>query len=103
MSHESVKTVALLTAIMSMPLLLSYNVKYQIFPNGIWYLLLYYWALTSVFVVPILITSGLVVLARILMSRTDLGRPALLRINLLGLTIGLIAECVFLIVRKGRP
>jgi hypothetical protein len=43
MSATTVRNIAVLTVVMSVPLLLSYNIKYQKFPHGLHYLFLYFW------------------------------------------------------------
>jgi hypothetical protein len=54
-SLRTVKPLAFLTALMSIPLLLSYQIKYQRFPEGLPYLFLYFGGLTSVFLTPALL------------------------------------------------
>jgi len=81
---------------MSVPLLLSYPIKYPIslfHPGGI-YLFFYTWALLSVVVVPILILINIILIC---IGEIDL------RWNVFSLSVAIISEVVFLIVRKLPP
>jgi hypothetical protein len=93
------KAVALGTIFMSVPLLLSFNIKYQWFPEGVGYLLLFYWGLLSVFVVPILLAIGITL--RIVYSKTSDGSA--LKWGLWGVVVGLVAEMVFIAARYSPP
>jgi hypothetical protein len=102
LSATIVKGIAWLTVVMSIPLLLSYNIKYQKFPEGFAYVCLYFWGLASVFVTPALLGLGLVNTVRI---RTSPGTnsPSLLSWNLAGMFVGVVAEIVFLLARHSSP
>lgn len=103
MSSKTVKRLALLTVVMSIPLLLSYNIKYQKFPEGLAYGLLFYWGLLSVFVVPVLLILGLVTSTRIFVSSEASSKSSLLAWNLSGILVGAIAEVVFMAARNSTP
>ena len=103
MSATTVKSIALLTVVMSTPLLLSYNIKYQKFPQGLPYLFLYFGGLLSVFITPVLLLLGLIVTIRIFLSSDVSNRPSFLAWNLLGIFVGVIAEVVFIAARNSPP
>jgi hypothetical protein len=96
------KTLAVATVIVSVPLLLSFNIKYQLFPEGLPYALLYFGGLLSVYLTPVFLISGLIVRARILRS-PDISKEASLRWNLVGVIIAVIAELVFIAARYSPP
>ena len=103
MSSRAVKLVAWLTVVMSIPLLLSYNIKYQRFPEGLAYGLLFYWGLLSVFVVPVLLILGLVTSTRVFLSSDASSKSSLLAWSLSGVLVGATAEVVFIAARNSAP
>jgi hypothetical protein len=54
---------AFFTVLMSVPLLLSYNLKFGPFPCGLVYAAVWSWAILSYFAVPILLVTELILLA----------------------------------------
>lgn len=92
-----------LTIAMSIPLLLSYNIKHLVFPEGYRYVILYTWGLLSVLVVPILLLLECVVTFCIVASESIGNRRSALFWNILAISIAAIAELTFIIVRKGPP
>jgi hypothetical protein len=101
MSAQGAKTIAIITIAASIPLLLSFNIKYQWFPQGL-YGLLYFSGLLSVVVVPILLLSSVVIAIWIQVSPNDVKRMAF-RWNLLSILIAGIAEVIFLAARYSPP
>jgi hypothetical protein len=93
------KVIALATILMSIPLLLSFNIKYQWFPRGLGYALLFFWGLVSVIAVPILLAVGIVLW--IVFSRTC-DRSAV-RWGIWGIVVGFIAEIIFIAARYSPP
>jgi len=51
---------AFFTILMSVPLLLSYNLKFGPFPSGLLYAIVWSWAILSYFAVPILLATELI-------------------------------------------
>jgi hypothetical protein len=97
------RATSLLTVVISIPLFLSYNIKYQRFPEGIPYVLLYTSGLLSVWVTPVLVLLGLVVCVRILQRSGAPDRAACLAWNVPGVLVAVIAEVVFIMVRRMPP
>jgi hypothetical protein len=97
----TVKALSALTVLMSIPLLLSYNIKYQWF-LAIGYGLLFFWGLLSVFVVPILLLMGLTITFLIVKSSHE-SKPDLLRWNLAGVFLAVVAELIFIAARNAPP
>jgi len=95
------KAVAVATIFMSIPLLLSFNIKYQWFPNGIAYGFLFFWGLLSVLVVPALLAITVVLTLRIALRKTP-DRSAL-KWLIWAASIGLIAEIIFIAARLSPP
>jgi hypothetical protein len=91
------------TIVMSVPLLLSYNIKYFVFPEGYAYVILYTWGLLSVFLVPILLLAEVVSTFRIVASRNIAQRRPSIFWDILAMGVALIAEVTFLIVRNSPP
>ena len=84
---------------MSIPLILSYNIKYVVFPEGWPYIMLYTWGLLSVIIVPILLLAECLIIIRILTSQYIVrGRPSFIW-HILAITIALISELIFLMVK----
>jgi hypothetical protein len=102
-SPKTVKRIALLTVVMSIPLLLSFNIKYGWFPQGLPYVFLYSWGLLSVFVTPALVLLGFVTTIRIWLSPDGSNRTSLFAWNSLGLFVGVIAEALFIAARNSSP
>lgn len=92
------KSIALLTVVMSIPLLLSYSIKYGWFPQGLPFLFLFFWGLLSVWVVPLLLVVDLAFVLWISGS-SDVSKKPFLRWNLLGLAIAVMAELMFVAAR----
>lgn len=102
MGLGSPRWLPIITIAMSIPLLLSYNIKHFAFPAGYPYVVLYTWGLLSVLIVPILLLVECVVTFRIVVSEFTDRRSALFW-NILAISIALIAELTFVIVRNGPP
>ncbi len=85
---------------MSIPLFLSYNIKYGVFPDGMPYVLLFTWGLLSVIAVPILLFIESVVIFRIVKSSDIADKKSLLILNAVAMTIASIAGLIFVIVRN---
>jgi hypothetical protein len=103
MSPRTVKNIALFTSFMSVPLLLSYNIKYQKFPQGLPYLFLYFWGLLSAFVTPVLLLVSVITTIRIFISSNPSNRSSPLAWNLFGVVVGVVAEVIFIAARNSFP
>jgi Na+/H+-dicarboxylate symporter len=101
MSAKLSKSISVTTAIASIPLILSFNIKYQWFPRA-GYAYLFFAGLLSVLVVPLLLVIGLVIAVANLRS-TNQWRRANLRWNLIGVLIAVVAEIIFLAARYSPP
>ena len=85
---------------MSIPLFLSYNVKYFVFPEGLPFAFLYVWFLASVFFVPILLLLEIVVLGNLL-GFTEIRRKArALTYTLVAIFAAVTSIAAFLVVRN---
>src|SRR5215813_14238064 len=91
---------AVLAIIMSIPLLLSYNIKYIIFSQGLPFAFLYFWGLASVVLVPILLLLEIVVLGNLLGSTEIRGGSRELTYTLVAIFAAVASIAVFLIVRN---
>lgn len=91
---------AVLTMIMSVPLFLSYNIKYIIFPKGLPFAFLYFWGLASVPAVPILLVLEIVVLSNLLGFTEIGGRSRELAYTIVAIFAAVASIAVFLIVRN---
>jgi hypothetical protein len=100
---HAVKPLAFLTVLMSIPLLLSYAIKYQMFPEGLAYVFLYSWGLASVFLTPALLALSVVTTIRIRASDGLANKASLMAWNLAGILVGSIAEVIFLLARRSQP
>ena len=89
-----------LTLLMSIPLLMSYNVKYGVFPHGLSYLLFWAWALISVWFVPVLLIVELVQFLRFLKDPTKRRLGGRLQWHLAALCVAIVGEITFLVVRS---
>jgi hypothetical protein len=89
-----------LTMFMSLPLLLSYNIKFLIFPHGLSFLILFYWGLVSVFVVPILLVWQGVGITQLFKSAERRSRSRELICRLLASGVAVISLIIFFIVRS---
>lgn len=104
MGLESPRWLPTITIAMSIPLLLSYNIKHLVFPAGYPYVVLYTWGLMSVLIVPILLLVECVVTFRIVVASEYIAdRTSALFWNILAISIASIAELTFIIVRSGPP
>jgi hypothetical protein len=101
MSFMHSKGLSVATITMSIPLLLSYNIKYGVFPEGMPYVFLYTWGLLSVIAVPILLFTECVVTLRLIKSPYIADKKSLLVLNVVAMTIASIAGLIFVIVRNG--
>jgi hypothetical protein len=86
---------------MSIPLFLSYNIKYFVFPEGMPYVLLFTWGLLSVIAVPILLFIECFVTLRIVKSAYIANKKSLLVVNVVAIIIASIAGLIFVVVRNG--
>jgi hypothetical protein len=102
MRPESPKWLPIITIAMSIPLLLSYNIKHLVFPDGYAYVILYTWGLSSVLIVPILLIVECVVTFRIVTQYVAEQRGFLVW-NILAISIAVIAELTFIVVRHSPP
>ena len=91
------KLIAIATIIMSIPLMLSFNLKYQWLPQGILYFALFFSIALSFYAVPVLLAVGIIVGLRI--YRSDTADHSLLKWSLWGTSVGLIAEIVYIAAR----
>lgn len=98
MSIMHSKWLPVATITMSIPLFLSYNIKYFVFPEGVPYVLLFTWGLLSVIAVPILLFIECVVTFRIVKSSYIADKGSLLILNTVAITVASIAGIIFLIV-----
>jgi hypothetical protein len=103
LSLKTVKLIASLTVVMSVPLLLSFNIKYVWFPQGPTYIFLYFWGLLSVLVTPVLLLLGIVTTIHIWLSSDAKNKASLFAWNSLGLCVGIIAELIFVAARNSGP
>ena len=103
MSTRTVKHIALVTVVMSIPLLLSYSIKYQYFPNGLPYLVLFFWGLLSVYATPALLLLSVITTIRIGISSNQSTRSSSLAWNLSGILVGVVAEVIFIAARNSPP
>ena len=103
MSVGTSKNIALATSIISIPLLLSYNIKYQKFPEGLPYFFLYFWGLLSVLVTPVLLLLSVVTTVRIVISSNPANRSRSVAWNLFGILVGAVAEIIFIAARNSPP
>ena len=85
--------------IMSVPLLLSYNIRYVVFPEGLSFALLYFWGLISVFVVPILFLIEVILVWRLARSSEKSDRKSKLQYSFAAMSVAFVSFVVFLIVR----
>jgi 4-amino-4-deoxy-L-arabinose transferase-like glycosyltransferase len=93
----------LLTVVTTIPLLLSFNIKYSWFPQGLPYVFLYFGGLLSVFVTPALLLLGFVPMIRIWLSSERSDKISLFGWNALALSAGVIAEVNFMAARNSTP
>jgi len=89
----------ILTIVMSVPLLLSYNIRYVIFPEGLPFAILYAWGLVSVFVVPILFLTEVILVWRLARSSETSDRKSKLKYSFAAMSVAFISLVVFLVVR----
>jgi hypothetical protein len=93
---------AVITMVMSIPLLLSYNIKYQWFPQGLPFAMLYFGGLLSVYVTPVLLLLEFVLLIWTLLS-SNISKKTSVRWNLVGVVVAATAELVFIAARYSPP
>jgi hypothetical protein len=103
MSLMQSKWLPVATITMSIPLFLSYNIKYGVFPQGVPYVILFTWGLLSVIAVPILLLIECFVILRILKSAYIANKKSLLIVNAVAIIIASIAGLIFVVVRNGSP
>jgi len=96
------KYVALVTCLMSLPLLLTFNVIYGKPLHGTLYDFLLDWWLLSIYAVPVLIFLGLIILLWSLLLLGTSRRPCL-RWNLSGILVGVLATLLEIIFIKMLP
>ncbi len=84
---------------MSIPLLLSYNIKNLVFPEGLLFAWLFFWSLASVPLVPILLVIEIVVLTKLRASRQTASCVRQLTCTVVAIIVSLASIAVFLIVR----
>ena len=93
------KWIPVATIVMSIPLLLSYNIKYVAFPEGMPYVFLFTWGLLSVFILPLLLFAEFILIVHVIKSPYSVNQKPLLVLNILATAIASIAELTFVIVR----
>ena len=91
------------TITMSIPLFLSYNIKYGVFPEGVPYVILFTWGLLSVIAVPILLFIECFVILRIVKSAHIANKKSLLIVNVVAIITASIAGLICFVVRNGSP
>ncbi|MGA9978737.1 MAG: hypothetical protein WBQ08_08890 [Candidatus Sulfotelmatobacter sp.] len=106
-SRSSVSTkpstyLALVTMVMSVPLLLSYNLKFGPFPRGLVYALAWSWSVVSYFAVPALLATECVVTGWIVLKRTGTERSAVLPWHILAILLAILGETVAIVVSHHR-
>ena len=101
MSLMHSKWLPVATITMSIPLFLSYNIKYGVFPEGYPYVLLFTWGLVSVIAVPILLLIECFVTVLIFKSEYIANKKSLLIVNVVAIIIASIAGLIFVVVRNG--
>jgi hypothetical protein len=90
---------AITTLLMSIPLLLSYNLKFGPFPQGIPYVLVWSWAVVSFFAVPVLLAFECVVAGWIALKAVGVDRKVL-SWHYIAIPLAIIAEIIALYVRR---
>lgn len=86
------------TILMSMPLLLSWNLKFGPFPTGPLYATLWSWSLLSYFLVPVLLAIEAVLVGRsVLRSHRPLRNQ---RFHVLAISIAAIGEILAIVVSR---
>jgi hypothetical protein len=100
---ENSRALAIVTMIMSLPLFLSYNIKYAVFPEGLLFAYLFFWGLASVPLVPTLLLVEIVVLCNLMVSPNV--RPGSVQViyTLSAIFLATASIVVFLYVRSLSP
>jgi hypothetical protein len=93
----AVKSIAIATIVMSTPLMLSFNLKYQWLPQGILYFALFFSIALSFYAVPCLLAIGIILGLRLYFSET--ADHSLLKWSMWGTSVGLIAEIIYIAAR----
>ena len=101
MFRENARFLPIVTIIMSVPLLLSYGFKHQLWPEGFFFGFMYFWLLISTLTVPVLLLIEIIITALIFKSEHTSNQRHLFKWHLLGLTIALVAELIWIIVAGG--
>jgi hypothetical protein len=96
------KYVALVTCLMSLPVILTFNVIYGKPLHGTFYDFLLDWWLLSIYAVPVLIVLGLIIAIWTVVSPKR-RKGSSLRWNLLGIVVGVVAVVVEIIVIRMLP
>ena len=94
---------SIVTILMSIPLFLSYYIKYVKFPEGFPFIFFFTWGLVSVPLVPILLVFEIVVLGNLLGSARLENRSRVLAFTLVATLSAVTSIIVFLIVRNHTP
>jgi hypothetical protein len=77
------------TIVVSLSLLLSYGINRNWFPEGPVFVVIYFWVLAMIWVVPLLLVTEAIVVVRLIYSETT-DRRSLLVWNVLALVAGVI-------------
>jgi hypothetical protein len=93
------KYLAMITIVMSVPLLLSYNLKFGPFPVGLLYAAVWSWAVISYFMVPVLLVLECVVAGYVAMRTTGPERKVL-PLHAIAVLFSAASEMVALFVRR---
>jgi hypothetical protein len=93
---------AIFTMVMSVPLLLSYNLKFGPFPSGLIYALVWSWSVLSYFAVPVLLVAECIVSGWIGLKYAGAERTAPLRWHILAILVAGIGETVAIFVSHRR-
>lgn len=93
---------AVSTIVMSLPLLLSYNLKFGPFPSGIIYALAWSWSVVSYLAVPALLAAECIVTGWIVSKTRGVDRATLLPWHILAILLAILGETIAIVVGR-RP
>jgi hypothetical protein len=91
---------ALFTMVMSLPLFLSYNLKFGPFPSGLIYALAWTWSVVSYFSVPALLAAECIVTGWIVLKTKGPDRATLLPWHILAILLAIFGETIALVVGR---
>lgn len=93
---------ALSTMVMSLPLFLSYNLKFGPFPSGLTYALAWSWSVVSYLSVPALLAAECIVTGWIVLKGSGVDRMTLLPWHILAILLAILGETIAIVVGR-RP